>query len=215
MTQEAAIHHATLATDELIGEADVYAPIGGRAEGVAGVALPRNSDGKATGQDAAQVDHGSAIAREIVLEIEREVVGRTVRQGRMHRRLTRTVDRLAGLHKREADPRIGAGDELAEELRIPPDDVASRAVLAIVADLDVVHRVGIDAAEVLVIDLGREFEVAAADLEAIIASEDEVDGALGFQIAVEAHDGIATGVLFLHTQFLVEGRLRIESSGEA
>ena len=215
MTQEAAIHHATLATDELIGEADVYAPIGGRAEGVAGVALPRNSDGKATGQDAAQVDHGSAIAREIVLEIEREVVGRTVRQGRMHRRLTRTVDRLAGLHKREADPRIGAGDELAEELRIPPDDVASRAVLAIVADLDVVHRVGIDAAEVLVIDLGREFEVAAADLEAIIASEDEVDGALGFQIAVEAHDGIAAGILFLHTQFFIEGRLRIESGGQA
>ena len=215
MTQEAAIHHATLATDELISEADVDAPIGGRAEGVAGVALSRNSDGKATGQDTAQVDHGPAIAREIVLEIEREVVGRTVRQGGLHGRLTRTVDRLAGLHEREANPRIGTGDELAEELRVPPDDVAPRAVLAIVADLDIVHRVGIDAAEVLVIDLGREFEVAAADLEAIVASEDEMDGALGFQIAVEAHDGIAAGILFLHTQFLIEGRLRIESSGEA
>ena len=215
MTQETAIHHATLATDELISEADVDAPIGGRAEGVAGVALSRNSDGKATGQDAAQVDHGSAIAREIVLKIEREVVGRTVRQGSMHRRLTRTVDRLAGLHKREANPRIGAGDELAEELRVPPDDIAPRAVLAIVADLDVVHCVGIDAAEVLVIDLGREFEVAATHLEAIIATEDEVDGALGFQIAIEAHDGIAAGILFLHTQFLVEGRLRIESGSQA
>ena len=215
MTQETAIHHATLATDELIGEADVDAPIGGRAEGVTGIALSRNSDGKATSQDAAQVDHGSAIAREIVLEIEREVVGRTVRQGRMHGRLTRAVDRLAGLHEREANPRIGAGDELAEELRVPPDDVAPRAVLAIVADLDVVHRVGIDAAEVLVIDLGREFEVAAADLEAIIASEDEVDGTLGFQIAIEAHDGIAAGILFLHTQLLIKGRLRIESGGQA
>ena len=67
----------------------------------------------------------------------------------------------------------------------------------------------------LVIDLGREFEVAAADLEAIIATEDEMDGALGFQIAVEAHDGIAAGILFLHTQLLIEGRLRIESGGEA
>ena len=67
----------------------------------------------------------------------------------------------------------------------------------------------------LVIDLGREFEVAAADLEAIVATEDEVDGALSFQIAVEAHDGIAAGVLFLYTQFLIEGRLRIESGGQA
>jgi len=56
VTQETAIHHATLATNELVSEADVDAPIGGRAEGVAGVALSRNSDGKATGQDAAQVE---------------------------------------------------------------------------------------------------------------------------------------------------------------
>ncbi len=87
-------------------------------------------------------------------------------------------DGLLGFHQWEADPWVGARYEFTEEFDIESHGVTLGAVLAVIADLDVVYGVGIQVVQFFIVHLGGHLEVPVYGTERIISSQYEMDGAL-------------------------------------
>ena len=92
--------------------------------------------------------------------------------------------------------------------------MALAEVLAVVGQLHVLHVVGYELVQCLVVGLGCEAERAVQHIEAVVHGCHEVDAALALDFVVERHDGLAVdGRRVAH--LLEERCLVVESCGEA
>ena len=132
-----------------------------------------------------------------------------------HRDILATSDALLRFHQGETDPGVRTRNKFAEEFDIETHCVALGAVLAVVPDLDIIHRIRVQVVQFFVIHIGTDFEVPAGCPEGIIASCNDMDGALRFQVVVQLYDAVAVFVLYGRTQFLVERRLVIQAGSQA
>ena len=93
--------------------------------------------------------------------------------------------------------------------------MALSAVFTVISDFDIIHRIRIQVIQLFVIHVGTDFEIPAGCPECIIASCNDMDGALRFKIFVQLYDTVAVFVLHGRTQFLIERRLIIQAGSQA
>lgn len=211
IAEESAVHNGIRPSCKLVGKTEVHAFVGRCAEITFFIACTRSRHGKSAGQDAFQVQLDTFVTGEIILEKERNVIPLAV----WHRYIFATPDALLRFHQGEADPGVRTRNKFAEEFDVDAHCMALRAVLAVITDLDIIHRVGVQVIQFLVIHVGTDFEVPAGCPEGIIAAGNDMDGALGFQLIIQLDDAVAVFVLYGRTQFLVERRLVIQSGSQA
>ena len=101
------------------------------------------------------------------------------------------VDIHLCIHKREGDPRVGAGYKLAIKLQVHACGMAGSGVIAIVDHLHVAYRVRDEVVEELVIRLCREAIGSVVDFEAVVHATDDVDSPLALHLVVERGYGHA------------------------
>ena len=200
---------AAFSAEEAVAETYVYALVGGRAEGVDRAVAVGRTEGKAGGESGTEGERPAGGAGEIVGEMEGEIEALVGGAGKPD-----AANLFFGLHEREGEPGVRAGDELAKELEIDACRIARGEVAPGVDDAHVVDGVGNEAGEGFVVDLRGELEGAADEAKRIVAAEDEVDGTLAFDVAVETDGGYAVGKGGV-AEFFVERRLIVESRGEA
>ena len=200
---------AAFSAEEAVVEAYVYALVGGRAEGVDRAVAVGRAEGKAGGESGTEGERPAGGAGEIVGEMEGEIEALVGGAGKPD-----AANLFFGLHEREGEPGVRAWDELAKELEIDACRIARGEVAPGVDDAHVVDGVGNEAGEGFVVDLRGELEGAADEAKRIVAAEDEVDGTLAFDVAVETDGGYAVGKGGV-AEFFVERRLIVESRGEA
>ena len=117
-------------------------------------------------------------------------------------------DFLFSAHQGEGNPGICSRDELAKELEVDSGRIALGGVATGIHDAHIVDRVGDEVGERLIVSLCRETEGAVVHAERVVASNDEMDGALRANIFEEG-DGGKAGTDDGVAQFLVEGGLII------
>ena len=69
-------------------------------------------------------------------------------------------------------------------------------VFTVVTDLYVVDGIGDEVIQFFIIEIGADLEVTITGLEGIVAAQNEVDGALRFDIFVQFDDIVACCVLY-------------------
>ena len=88
------------------------------------------------------------------------------------------VDLLFGAHDGSGEPRVGAGDELSEEFHVESCSISRGAVLSVVGEAHIVHVVGDEVRERLVVYFRGELEGAVLHAELVVHSAYYLDGAL-------------------------------------
>ena len=166
-------------------------------------------EGQAVGEGKAQRHAPAVGAGEVVGEEEVERIALVGGHG-----YAAAVDVDARVHQREAHPRVCSGYELAVELKVESGGVAAALLACVVDYLDVVHRVGNDVGQGLVVGLGGELIRPSAHAETVVEAGYEVYGALALDVAPQgglrhAVDGRRVA------QFLEERCLVVYARGEA
>ena len=211
VAEKSAIHNRIRSPGKLVRKTEVHTFVGRSAEITVLVACAWGCDGKAAGQDAFQIQFDAFVTGKIILEKKRYIVALAVG----HRDILATSDALLRFHQGETDPGVRTRNKFAEEFDIETHCVALGAVLAVVPDLDIIYRIRVQVVQFFVIHIGTDFEVPAGCPEGIIASCNDMDGALRFQVVVQLYDAVAVFVLYGRTQFLVERRLVIQAGSQA
>ena len=125
------------------------------------------------------------------------------------------VDFFFGAHQRERHPGVCSRDELSEEFEVDAHGITLRHVASVIDEAEVIDGVGDEVRERLVVCFRGELEWSSCHSEGIVCSEDEVDGALRFDVFVQHDVGDARCVECGVFQFFVEGCLVVDAGGEA
>ena len=88
--------------------------------------------------------------------------------------MTEGMEGVLYLHDGAGYPRVGAGHKLAKQLQVDTCRIATCRVATVVVDAHIVHIVGHQVVQELLVHLGRELEVAVAHAELVVARKDEV-----------------------------------------
>ena len=197
-----------LAAHQQPRQTDVHAAVGLHA--VHGIALGhgRRTEAEAVGPDHPQGHGVFGIARQVVAEEHGHIVALLVGAGNGI-----AVDALLAVHQREGDPGIGAGDELAEELKIAAHGLGFPVVDALIADAYVVDRVGYQVVHFFEVGFGRELEGPFPKGEVIVGAQDGLGRFGRADVVVEHHRGDAAHQHRV-AYFLVEGGLVVDAAGQ-
>ena len=209
VAEETATLFARTLAQQLVTGTEVHTLVGWGAEGVARAVGARWSEREAIGHGRLEREGPARGAGEIVGEIERHVVA-LVRGTRQPCALVL----LASGHDGERQPGICAGDKLTEEFEVNARGIAARHIATVIDHAHIVHAVGDEVVQGLVVGLHREAEGAAGHTEGVVAAQHEMDGALRLDVAVERDGGEAVDNGRI-AQLLVEGRLVVETRGGA